>query len=170
MSEFSAYDDYLDSSSESYTSIREWAEDVDFAMHATQSTSLSGPAEQESLASDEQASSSDNRSYELIEELQVALEIVEDIENRLLELYYDRFRDETVSPTNSSKLHKSDSSITIEKPNSEEPKPTSNIQSDKEHGQKPTNPCKKEKTKQKKPKTEEQVNRHINKVFMRENM
>ncbi|KAJ4251537.1 hypothetical protein NW762_011525 [Fusarium torreyae] len=169
MSEFSDYDDYLNSSYESYTSIKEWAEDIDFVMHAAQSTSSSHAGEQESLTSDRQASASDNEFNELVEELQAAREIVQDIEDRLLQLYYDRLHDESVSSTRSSQLHKSDSGITIENPNSGEHKPTSNNQSHKGHNQELTNPSKKDKMKQKKPRTEEQVNRHINKVFMREN-
>ncbi|KAF4969498.1 hypothetical protein FSARC_3284 [Fusarium sarcochroum] len=178
MSEFSDYFSYLDSGSESYTSIRKWAEDIDPAIYEEQSTSSSCAREQESHAQDREASASDTEFDDLTEEYRVTREILEDIENRLLELYYNRLRDETVSSTNSAQSRKgdspkgmeADSDATVGETQSREVKSTPNFQSDQEHDQELPNPHKKEKTKQRKPKTEEQVNRHINKVFMRENM
>ncbi|KAF5017279.1 hypothetical protein F66182_10816 [Fusarium sp. NRRL 66182] len=136
-----------------------------------------------------QASCSDTEFDELMKEYQLARQMLEDIETLLSKFYYDRLRKETIlssTQADSNGSHEetgSRSHANTEEAQSPLTSPvTSSLFSnywDRESVPKPqlehTNLPQKEgkekkQRKKKAQKTEDQINRHINKVFMRENI
>ncbi|CAJ0546877.1 Ff.00g015040.m01.CDS01 [Fusarium sp. VM40] len=161
-------------------SIKNWMRDIDSAMRSIESSS---PKQTKTHESTDKAPPKDSEFDGLLRRYQALQNDIEAVENEIVKVYYERLHDESAAHLTSSQSHSSSSTgqsspgcgliDAIQDPRHKDSQLTINSLVDLHFGE-PDEPSKasrdsSKRRKHRKPLSEEEKGRNINKVFMRQN-